>query len=574
MKQTQKKLSLTNKIRIGILMGGTNKENEVSFNSGRTICDHLDIEQFEIVPIFQTRTGELYLLPNHFLHRGKTTDFVHRLPNEANKIRWDELKQLIDFAYIAMHGRNVEDGALQGMLEMLQIPYLGAKILGSAIGMDKALMRTILQSHGILVPKGIVVSQNQIVFLSTFLPKILAELNNAQINLPLIVKPHKEGSSLGITVVQNFDELEQAILVAANINDQCTQSVIIEEYIAGMEFSCIVIEDQNGNDLPLPPTEIEIEPGSKYFDYVQKYMPGRAIKHTPARCSDENLKKIQAVCQRVKQVLEFETIARIDGFLKDDGQIYITDPNSLSGMGPTTFIFLQAAELGISHTELINLLIKNSLRHYGYALENQTKMKNLEKSKIRVGVIFGGPSNEKETSLESGRNVIYKLSPNKYTAIPLFLNDNHRLYNISQRLLVRNNTQEIQKELDATTEVLWANLPNLVDFIFIALHGGIGEDGTIQGTLETLGLPYNGPGVFTSALCINKYKTNQFLHHLGFHVPKAYLVNQTEWEKNSAAELKKITNHIPLPLIVKPNDDGCSVMVKKVNTLFDKINSI
>ena len=140
------------KLRVGVLMGGKSIEKEVSFNSGRTICDHLDTMRYEIIPLFQTATNELYILPWHFLHRGKITDFFHRLSTQAEKIKWDDLKERVDFIYIATHGRYAEDGTLQGFLEVLGIPYFGSKVFGSALGMDKIMQKEFLQMQGIACP--------------------------------------------------------------------------------------------------------------------------------------------------------------------------------------------------------------------------------------------------------------------------------------------------------------------------------------------------------------------------------------------------------------------------------------
>ncbi len=352
------------KINVGVIMGGRNTENEVSFNSGRTICDHLDTSRFNIIPIFQTFIGELYLLPYRFLHRGKISDFEHRLAGEAQRVNWDELKKLIDFAYLATHGRNMEDGALQGMLEVLKIPYLGSKILASAISMDKIIQRQFLQANHINIPKGFALDITQILDLTNQETFILAQIKLHNLEFPVIVKPHKEGSSLGISLAKDYAELALAINKAAYIHPGIVQPVIIEECLKGLEFSCIILEDQNGKPIALPPTEIVIEASSDIFDYTQKYMPGRASKHTPARCTPVDLEKIKQTCIAVKEILQIDTIARIDGFLTQDQQIYIIDPNSLSGMGPTSFIFLQAAEQDISHSTLINHLIDTELKRY------------------------------------------------------------------------------------------------------------------------------------------------------------------------------------------------------------------
>ena len=151
-----------NKLRVGVLMGGISIEREVSFNSGRTVCDHLDTEKYEIIPIFQTITNKLYILPWRFLHRGKISDFEHRLSKEAQEIIWDNLKQIIDFMYIATHGRYAEDGTLQGFLEILGIPYLGSKVFGSALGMDKVMQKVFLRAANIFVPKDVWVKSYEI----------------------------------------------------------------------------------------------------------------------------------------------------------------------------------------------------------------------------------------------------------------------------------------------------------------------------------------------------------------------------------------------------------------------------
>lgn len=562
------------KLNVGVLMGGRNTENEVSFNSGRTICDHLDTIRFNVIPIFQAFSGELYILPYHFIHRGKISDFEHRLSTEARQICWDDLKDLIDFAYLAMHGRNAEDGSLQGMLEVLKIPYLGSKIFASALCMDKIIQRKFLQANQINIPNGIVLSLDEILNLNNQITPILNKIMQANLDWPLLVKPHKEGSSLGITVVQNEHELLKAIQQAAYIHPDLVQPILIENYMTGMEFSCVVIEDKMGNPLPLPPTEIVLEAGSKIFDYTQKYMPGRATKHTPARCNAEILKAIQETCCNVKKILKMDTIARIDGFVTKDNQIYIIDPNSLSGMGPTTFIFLQAAELKISHTDLINHLIDTDLKRYGLELNLKSNNHMINTPKIKIGVLLGGASNEREVSLESGRNVIYKLSPHKYEAVPLFVNQEHEIYQISEQLLVRNTTSEISAGLDPHNKIRWSDLPKLVDFVFIGLHGGIGENGAVQGALEMLNMPYNGSSVFASALCMDKYQTSQLLSSCGFNTPKNYLIAKNNWCENQAPELDNIKNRLPFPVIIKPHDDGCSVMVRQARTDLELIQAI
>lgn len=351
------------KIRVGVLMGGKSMEREVSFNSGRTVCDHLDSSRYDIIPIFQHHNGDLFILPWRFLYRGKISDFEGRLAQEAKHISWDDLKKVVDFMYLAVHGRYGEDGTVQGLLEILGIPYLGAKVFGSALGMDKSIQKNFLRMHHLEVPRDITVTPEEIS--PENVPTLVSRLRHNQISFPCIIKPHKEGSSLGMSVVHHEDELYAALYKASTTAPGIMQNVLIEEKIEGMEFTCIILVDPvTGEPIFLPPTEVVPEGADGFFDYEQKYMPGRATKFTPARCSQENINAIQLACLEVMKALEFETIARVDGFLTSDGRVVIIDPNSLTGMAPSSFLFRQAAEIGMNHTQLINHLIETELARY------------------------------------------------------------------------------------------------------------------------------------------------------------------------------------------------------------------
>lgn len=555
------------KLRVGVLMGGKSLEREVSFNSGRTICDHLDPHRYDIVPIFQTVDGSLYILPQHFLHRGKTTDFEHRLGTEARLITWDELNAHIDFAYIAMHGSYAEDGTLQGILELFNIPYVGSKLFGSALSMDKIMQKKFLAAAGIATAKGCALSPSDIRQYS--INHLQDVLDFHGLTFPLVVKPYHEGSSYGVHIVKTLLELPDALRDACSINPEYDQHVLIEEQISGMEFSCIVLTDYKNNKLfALEPTEIVADKDLAYFDYAQKYMPGRATEFTPARCSQEIREKIKQTCIAVTQALSFKTMARIDGFVTPDGNIIIIDPNSLSGMAPSSFLFVQAAHNNMSHSHLINYVIESELQAYGMLNDvlrfEQQEMSRMHITKKKIAVIMGGQSNEKEISLESGRNVTYKLTPHKYEAIPLFLSREMKLYRLTQQLLVKTSTQEIEAFLDESQHIPWSSLSSIADFVFLGLHGGQGENGTLQGTLEMLGLPYNGSGVLASSLCMNKHQTNSFLQSQGFDVPQSILLSKNEWLSNSEKCITAI-ERLGLPVIIKPHDDGCSVMVQKIN---------
>ena len=208
-------------LKVGVLLGGKSIEREVSLNSGRTICDHLDTQLFTVVPIFQTATGDLYLLPWSFLYRGKISDFENRLPTEAQKIVWDDLPALIDFMYIATHGRYAEDGRLQAILELFKIPYLGSKVFGSSLGMNKLLHNHFLKLHGISVPKGFGLSVEEIVAYD--FEKIKNLFTQHQLQFPVIVKPQNEGSSLGVFVAHDKQEFAKLVRKSCFISGEIGQ---------------------------------------------------------------------------------------------------------------------------------------------------------------------------------------------------------------------------------------------------------------------------------------------------------------------------------------------------------------
>ncbi len=562
------------KLRIGVLMGGKSLEKEVSFNSGRTICDHLDTTRYVAVPLFQ-KSAHIYILPWHFLHRGKTTDFEHRLASEAQEIAWDDLKKHIDLIYIAQHGRYAEDGCLQGFLEILDIPYIGSDILASALRGDKHMHKIVLRNAGIEVPEYIVVEPDAIDNFEKHKDHIFTQLKTIA-STEYIVKPYNEGSSLGISIADK-NTLEDALKKACYIEPHKKKRVVVEEKIIGMEFTCIILTDHNtGEFFALPPTESIADAEVGFFDYEQKYMPGRGIKRTPAHCSPEITERIQQTCIKVMNVLGFTTMGRIDGFVTKDGRIIIIDPNTLSGMAPSSYIFNQAAEINMSPSQLINFIIEGELKRYSMdtVSDDQDTMDNslMNTHKTRIAVLLGGASHEKETSLDSGRNVFYKLSPQKYDAIPLFVTSTLELYKLTQSQLVRNSTKEIVDLLQESQKIKWSDVPHIADFVFNALHGGEGENGSVQGTLEILGLPYNGSSVLTSALCMNKYKTNEFLAMNGFDVPQSVFVKKDEWV--NSAKVFNYVAELSYPLIVKPHDDGCSVMVQKVANDDELIASI
>jgi len=340
------------KLRVGIISGGMSSEREVSLNSGRNVYDNLDAELYEGKPIFMDDHGSLWVITWQLVSQNTTVDISERLAREARKISYEDLKKEIDFAFISLHGKYGDDGCIQGLLELLGIPYTGPGILASALGMDKHMQQILLKSEGLSVPDSIIVHEREWMENKEDVKRRITK----HFAFPVFTKPTREGSSVGVTGVKDEDSLEKGIEDALRYDN----AVLVEEYLQGIEFSCIVLEEA-GVARPLDLTEIY--PQSEYYTYDDKYMPGRCRKFTPPKnIPSDVVEKIKAEVVKAYHALGFRSYGRIDGFLTKDGRILITDPNSSSGMAPSSFFFEQAASMGMLPTMVISRLIQNAVK--------------------------------------------------------------------------------------------------------------------------------------------------------------------------------------------------------------------
>src|SRR6185437_3790167 len=596
----------------------------------------------------------------------------------GKKIQPEDFRKLFDFAFLALHGPYGEDGSIPGILDYYDIPYSGSGILPSSIGINKVVQKQLMQDMGIRA------AQSESVSRAYWLehaenPARFFKKVKSKFSLPLVIKSSTQGSSIGISILREWDfesfiesvdksfftkeisvpdwqklslddrkefirdvcdiytgtgipfvvenemiyhpqQLEQKLEKAfvegkQKITVESLQTepeVLIEEFIEGKEFSCIVVEGENSEPIALPPTEIIKQ--SAIFDYRAKYLPGIARKITPIRLPEEKIKEIIAQCENLYAKLHFDVYARIDGLLNEDGDIYLNDPNTTSGMLPSSFFFHQAAEIGLSPGQFLTYIIHKSLQkrlsasHNAYHINNLLSGLNYKISaihsasskKMNIAVIFGGYSTERHISVESGRNVFEKLSSSgKYNVIPVFLAGNSEkgleFYVLPMSLLLKDNADDIgekaahfaiapvineiiekanyitgtfsAKEYEFfPRKITLDELSQLIDFVFIGLHGRPGEDGQLQRLLEEKNIPYNGSGPESSATTIDKYLTNEILKENGFQVPGHFLVRKEEWLQNPHALIEKIETSIPYPFIAKPSDDGCSSAVKKIKS--------
>jgi D-alanine-D-alanine ligase len=337
-------------VRVGVILGGMSSENEVSLNSGRNVYDNLDRERYVPVPVFMDRDGTLWIIPWQLISQNTTVDISEHLERDARRISYEYLSNEIDFAFIALHGKYGDDGCIQGLLEILRIPYTGSGVLASAIGMDKAMQQKILRGAGLNVPKSMVIAEKDWRSSQVAMTAAVEET----FGYPCVTKPTREGSSIGVTLVQGEEYLTGGMEHALAWDTR----VLVEEFLDGIEFSCIVMD---GHDGPRPLSLTEIHPQSDYYTYDDKYMPGRCRKFTPPKqIPAEAADAIRVEVVKAYKALGFASYGRIDGFYMNDGRILITDPNSSSGMAPSSFFFEQAAEAGMLPSMIITELIEVS----------------------------------------------------------------------------------------------------------------------------------------------------------------------------------------------------------------------
>jgi len=308
------------KINLALLSGGISSEREVSLNSGDQVFDALDKEKYTIIR-YDPKTD----LP--------------RLISEAPRI---------DAALIILHGPYGEDGTIQGLLELLHIPYQGSGVIGSSVAMNKLATKQMYELAGLPTPLYMVLEQGE---------RIDADDCEERLGLPLVVKPLEAGSSVGMTIVKSASEIEMAAEKAFKHGN----IILMENFVDGIEITAGVIGNQTLEALPI----IEIVPGDAYafFDYEAKYTPGATKEICPARISDAMTEKAQNYAKMAHRSLFCEGYSRTDMIMQAD-EIYILETNTIPGMTATSLLPQAAVAAGISFSELLDRLIDLGMERY------------------------------------------------------------------------------------------------------------------------------------------------------------------------------------------------------------------
>jgi D-alanine-D-alanine ligase len=305
------------KLTIALLSGGISSERDVSLNSGQKVYDALDKSRYDI------------------LRYDPKTDLAELAANAAR----------IDAALVILHGPYGEDGTVQGMLDLLGIPYQGAGVLGSAVAMNKLAAKRLYEHAGLKVPPYCIVRRGPI-------PELGGCVQH--LGLPIVVKPVEGGSSIGMAIAASEKELHDAVAEAFQFDD----SVLLEKHLAGTEVTGGVLGNDDPEALPL----IEIVPGEghAFFNYKAKYTAGETQEICPARISDALTDQAQACAIKAHQTLFCRGYSRTDMIIHQD-DIYILETNTIPGMTATSLFPQAAAKAGLDFTRLLDRLIALSL---------------------------------------------------------------------------------------------------------------------------------------------------------------------------------------------------------------------
>ncbi len=346
------------KLRVAVLMGGISSERDISLSTGRQILQSLDPEKYEAIGV------DAALMPGSSRSplKGAGSDISsvaeagRALTNSNALVSVDAIagrdsSLRPDVALIALHGKYGEDGTVQGMLELLGVPYTGSGVLASALCMDKSMTKKVLACDGIPVPESV----DFAVVAGGWDKQRVAEAVEA-IGYPVVVKPSRQGSTIGMTKVNAADALNNAIKEAAAYDEQ----IIVERFVAGTELTVGVL----GNDDPRALPVIEIVPMGGFYDYEAKYAPGGSEHYIPARITEEQTQAAQEIALRAFRSLGCRGMARVDIMLSPEG-MYVLEVNTIPGMTPTSLLPEAAKAAGIGFGQLLDMLI-------GFALESPT----------------------------------------------------------------------------------------------------------------------------------------------------------------------------------------------------------
>jgi D-alanine-D-alanine ligase len=327
---------VSRRVRVAVLLGGKSSEHEVSLASARSVLEALDPERYDTVTVEIGRDGRWELGTG-----SNDGSVAETLPVPTSKV--PATLGAVDVVFPVLHGPFGEDGTVQGLLELAGVPYVGAGVLGSALAMDKDLFKAVMRDREIPVTRNITIRQG-------------GKPHNP-FGFPVFVKPARLGSSVGITKVLSEEELPAAVELAFRHDEK----VLVEEFVPGVEVECGVL----GNEKPIASLPGEIVShgftGVDWYDYSAKYDEGGMDLIVPPRLPQETIERVQELAVRAFVAGECEGMARVDFFVRDDGEVLLNELNTIPGFTATSVYAKLFEESGIPYPELVDRLVQLAL---------------------------------------------------------------------------------------------------------------------------------------------------------------------------------------------------------------------
>jgi D-alanine-D-alanine ligase len=354
------------KIRVAVVFGGRGPEHAISCVSASSVLTHLDRERFDVVPVGITRDGAWVLGtddPKALAIHGRELPSVDAsgaalaLPGDPTqgglvlleRGREGEALSAVDVVFPALHGSYGEDGTIQGLLEMADIPYVGSGVLASALAMDKVYTKKLLAAEGLPAGTYTVLRRGE---------QTLSAQQRERLGLPVFVKPARSGSSLGVSKVTDWALLYEAIAVARRTDPK----VIVEAAVVGREIECGVLEFPDGRVEASLPAEIRVTGGgADWYDFDTKYLDDVCEFDIPAKLDDEVTERVRAMAVGAFTALDCQGLARVDFFVGNDSELTINEVNTIPGFTPISMYPRMWAVTGIDYSTLLSTLIDTAI---------------------------------------------------------------------------------------------------------------------------------------------------------------------------------------------------------------------
>lgn len=579
---------------IGIICGGPSEERGISLNSARTLQDHLNTQYMKTKVFFVDQNRQFFLIDSANLYSNTPSDFDFKIQHIAQAIPQSQLQVILKTCSIifpVIHGPFGEDGELQKMLEDFQVPFVGSQSRACQQAyLKNHAQNTLKDNHFATLPYLNINQETQARCITQFWDRHCAD--------GAIIKPANAGSSIGVHKICNTNELQGA--VTRSLNE--FKEVQLQPYCTLQEVTIIVMCNDKQEPVALLPSEAVMQSDeADIFDYRSKYLPTNACRlYTPANLSQDQLTQCRKTAEQIFTLFNLSDFARLDGWICPEQGFICYDINMVSGFEENSFLFKQSSLCGLNHEETVLKILKSACIRQ--KIMTPTPTITDQQAKKPIFVIFGGASSERQVSLMSGRNVWFKLgSVKSLDARPFFMDTKQRIWELPYTLFLHHTVEEIMDDITSYTDkavhidsflkeisgklsipdpaitnprsmglLEWVQkVKSEKGSVLLALHGGIGENGTIQEILDNEQIAYNGSSSTASRLCMDKSAAiakvasiqnpdilSQQQTLLTMSQLQACLDSETACKETWEA-ISRINPDNKI-MIIKPRSDGCS----------------